>query len=64
MRSGINIWQLENLIESASSCAAEITKGKWVPTRPYGWSNIQYKWKAIKLILSEKADLVIWPEGQ
>lgn len=63
MRNGINIWSLEGLIKSTQSCAAEI-EGKWVPARPYGWSDWKTKLRAIKLILTDKADLVIWPGKQ
>lgn len=63
MRRGINIWNLKDLTNSAATCEAEID-GKYVPARPYGWSDIKTKLTAIKLILTEQADLVIWPGNQ
>lgn len=63
MRTGINIWQLKDLFKFANETQAQID-GKFVPARPYGWSNWLTKLKAIKLILTEKADIVIWPGNQ
>lgn len=63
MRSGINIWQMQDLFKSANEAHAQID-GKWVPARPYGWSDWKTKFNAIKLILTDKADLVIWPGNQ
>ena len=63
MRTGINIWNLKDLLKSSGEVAAEID-GKWIPARPYGWSDWKTKLRAIKLILTEKADVVVWPGNQ
>lgn len=63
MRTGINIWNLHDLFKSANETTAEI-EGKWVPARPYGWSDWKTKLRAIKLILTERADVVVWPNKQ
>jgi len=63
MRDGINIWQLGDLVRSTNTCRAKIDD-VWIPARPYGWSDWKTKLRAIKLILTDKADLVIWPGEQ
>jgi hypothetical protein len=55
-------WHLEQLISSTKTVHAQIL-GKWMPARPVigpWWWRIQDAW----LVLTGKADAVIWPGGQ
>lgn len=57
------IWSLNQLIKSASENSTCIN-GKWVPARPIGYCPWPMKLRAVWLVLTGKADLVRWPEGQ
>lgn len=59
----MTIWNLKDLFTHANSTSAEINN-KWVPCRPVGLSTLKNKLRAIMLVLRNKADVVIWPEGQ
>ena len=59
----MSIFNLKELIAHINQCSAEIN-GKWVPARPVGMLSLKQKLKAIKLVLTGKADVVVWPEGQ
>lgn len=57
------IWQLERLYKSVSECQREVSPGKWVPARPEPWP-FMWRFRPAWLVLTGKADVVIWPEGQ
>lgn len=59
-------YSLKRLLELTSSVSGQIN-GKWVPARPkaptglFAWKiKIKSAWK----VLTGKADIFIWPEGQ
>lgn len=57
--------ELRHIIHDAQTCSALIN-GKYVPARPLTWSRLNF-WRRLKdawLVLTDKADAVIWPEGQ
>lgn len=56
------IWTLKGLIDSINSTTAYIN-GKWVPSRPLR-AGFFYRLRAAWDVLTDKADAVIWPEGQ
>lgn len=55
-------YTLKDLLDIVSHIQTEIN-GKWVPARPMAGPFI-YKVKAAWLVLTGKADAVIWPERQ
>lgn len=57
------IHHLGDVLRCASwNCA--LINGKWVPSRPLGFSSFRYRCKAAWLVFTGKADALIWPEGQ
>lgn len=56
------IWQLKNLIQTASENQVEINH-EWVPGRPLSGFFLE-RVKGAWLVLSGKADAVIWPSNQ
>jgi len=56
------IYTLKSLLESAVSTQANIN-GKWVPVRPLS-GPFSWRIRAAWLVLTGKADAVIWPENQ
>lgn len=56
------IYHLATLLNCVNSVSVEIN-GKWVPARgsagPFRW-----RLKAAWMVLTGKADAVVWPEGQ
>lgn len=59
----MTIWKLKDLFVHANSTSAEINNN-WVPARPVGLLTIRNKIRAVMLVLRNKADVVVWPEGQ
>jgi hypothetical protein len=57
------IYHLRNLFEMCKTTHVLIN-GKWVPSRPIVAFGLLYRIKAAWLVLTKKADAVIWPEGQ
>jgi hypothetical protein len=55
------IYTLKGLLDTATSTSTEIN-GKWVPCRPMRFT-LKHRIKAAWLVLTDKADAVIWPEG-
>lgn len=61
------IWQLDALLDSANRVKCkEPNSNEWVPSRP---DNFKYEsWarriKAAFLVLTGKADAVVWPNNQ
>lgn len=59
-------YKLEHLLKDANNTQVEIN-GKWVPARPERYfylSGLLHRIKDAWLVLTDKADAVIWPEGQ
>ena len=56
------LWYLKDLMDFAKSCQKCIN-GKWVPCRPVG-PPMKWRLKAAWLVLTGKADAVIWPNEQ
>lgn len=56
------IYHLSTLLKIAQSVVVEIN-GKLVPARPMA-GPFSWRLKAAWLVLTGKADAVIWPEGQ
>lgn len=56
------IYALKNLIAASNTVQANIN-GKWVPCRPLP-GPISWRIRAAWLVLTGKADAVIWPENQ
>jgi hypothetical protein len=56
------LFSLKSLLESINSVSCEIN-GKWVPARPMR-DCLRYRIKYAWMVLTGKADAVIWPEGQ
>ena len=56
------IYTLKSLLETTVSLQANIN-GKWVPARPLA-GPLSLKIRAAWLVLTGKADAVIWPENQ
>lgn len=56
------LYTLKDLLDIVSHTQTEIN-GKWVPARPMSGPFI-WKVKAAWLVLTGKADIIIWPEGQ
>jgi hypothetical protein len=58
---GVTIWKLNDLIDSTNNVRFEDSNGNWQPARPLGCDGIVYRLKAAWLVLTCKADAVIWP---
>lgn len=56
-------WTLANLLQSVKEVKTEIN-GKWIPCRPRNYRFLMVRIKSAWLVLTGKADAVIWPEGQ
>lgn len=56
-------WQLHDLLESCATVSVEIGN-EWMPARPLGDIGIINRFKAAWLVLTGRADAVIWPGGQ
>ena len=56
------IYTLRSLLEQTASVQAQIN-GKWVPVRPL-YGPLSWRIRAAWLVLTGKADAVIWPENQ
>lgn len=56
------IYHICNLLEMCQTTHALIN-GKWVPSRPMRYT-MAHRIKAAWLVLTDKADAVIWPEGK
>lgn len=60
------IWNLDWLMKTASSCTAEVRPGVWVPSRPINTRHEPWsvRLRATWLVLTGRADAVVWPGGQ
>jgi hypothetical protein len=59
------IYKLENLAALAEGNVSSSVDGKtWVPTRPIGYPSWRTRLKAAWLVLTGRADAVVWPQGQ
>ncbi len=56
------IWRLKDLIESARTNHREVWQGRWVPARPIIPDFGKLRLRAAWLVLTGKADAVLWPE--
>jgi len=56
------IYTLKSLLEVATGVSSNIN-GKWVPCRPLR-GPFSWRLKAAWMVLTGKADAVVWPEGQ
>lgn len=63
MKQVPTIWNLKELLNSATSLSAKIND-KWVPCRPEAAIGIKARFKAAWAVFTGRADAVIWPEGQ
>ncbi len=63
MSKAPSLWKVDSLIKHASECQAEIN-GKWVPARAMGLFSLVSRLKLAWLVLSGKADALVWLEGQ
>ena len=57
------IWTLTDLVRSARSNDCEIRPGVWVPARPYP-APFVVRLRGAWLVLTGRADAVVWPGGQ
>lgn len=56
-------WTLESLIESIKSVSTEIN-GKFIPARPINHRIFWVRVKSAWLVLTGRADAVVWPGNQ
>lgn len=59
----MSIFTLKELIRT-TQCSSVERNGKWVPARPVGYRSVKHKLKCLYMVLTNKADLIVWPEGQ
>ncbi len=60
------IYTLKALIAASKMNSCEIN-GRWVPARPISWPGLRglkFRVEAAWLVITGKADAVVWPEGQ
>lgn len=57
------IWKLEELIEHSEHNAV-CRDGHWVPARAHDGAGLWERMKAAWLVVTGKADAVVWPSGQ
>jgi hypothetical protein len=60
---GITIWNVKNLLDHAFTCTVR-SGDTWVPCRPIGRTDIPNRIKALWMVLTGKADVVVWPADQ
>lgn len=58
-----NIWTLDTLRRNLSDweLMAQLPSGEWVPSRPLGLASIRVRLRAAWLVLTGKADALVWP---
>lgn len=58
------LWTLRGLIDSVNSCSTCID-GQWMPSRPVNHRyDLRGRVRAAWLVLTGRADAVLWPGGQ
>ena len=64
MKPSPHIWRLDNLIGWCNSTRAFNEKtGTWAPARPFGVFSLTHRLKAAWMVLTGKADALIWKWG-
>lgn len=58
------IWSLKNLIENSEQNQTKTKNGDWVPARPWNYRIWRRWFRKVWLVMTGKADLVIWPGDQ
>jgi hypothetical protein len=58
------IWQLLGLTRHAANGPSKEINGIWFPCRPLGPSHLKNRLKAVWLVWTGKADVVVWPGDQ
>ena len=57
-----------SIISVASVMASGMSRagidGEWMPARPMGYMSLRYRLKAAWLVLTGRADALIWPGNQ
>lgn len=55
-----NIYDVRAIVQTSAQNQA-LVNGKWVPLRPVGYPSIRHRLKAAWLVLTGRADAVVWP---
>jgi len=59
-KTGINIFDAKHFSERLPNVQCKIEGGIWYPARPWGYSSIFYRIKAMWLVWKQEADLITW----
>lgn len=63
MKKYPNIFFLKDLTDLVNTVSTEIN-GEWIPARPIGYPSLLSRIKAAWMVLTGKADVVVWPGEQ
>ena len=60
-------WELKDLIDSSTLNTMKLAMyptGSWYPARPLGYDSIPHRLRCAWLVLTGRADAVVWPADQ
>lgn len=60
--NGVTIWRIRDLLKCANEIAASKDGSHWFPARPLGAMWLSLRLRAMWLVWTCRADVVIWPE--
>lgn len=58
------IWKLKNLVEHTEQCHTDTGTKGWVPARPLNYRSWRRWLREVWLVMTGRADLVVWPGNQ
>lgn len=59
---GVTIWTLKELNFHTNTVSTSRKDGTWGPVRPVGHDGFWVRLKAAWMVLTTKADVLVWPE--